>query len=349
MGGGLATGWYLGQQQSEGTEVERGRGSEAGVRSRCVAGWKPACMKMLWLLMCVFVQLALLVARQGIPGGSEGFACLPRSLKPPICKQQALHAGLGLHIGFHKLHAAACQLQLPCLSPFPGLPSAFLCPLPSSVCHPHTDKFAPTRILSMLTPPTPPPHTPKGIGKLVCDARAAGGGKDPIVLPFFHSGMAHVMPYYSGVLRAGNEVTVVVGEPVELGHITCRWGRRPFDSSLDGRGAVDSLDRLPRFPPWCCSCAPGQVACAHRLQLEPCEGPGTFCVHVCTHLVLSEPRCAFLRTPAHAFPPPPARMFACVRAGGASGLDTMTHPYIPGTHCLPLLMCPCALQVQPAR
>lgn len=61
----------------------------------------------------------------------------------------------------------------------------------------------------------------QGIGKLVCDARAASG-RDPLVLPFFHSGMARVMPYYGSTPGVGNTVTVVVGQPVDLGHITCR-------------------------------------------------------------------------------------------------------------------------------
>ncbi|WIA39432.1 hypothetical protein OEZ86_005534 [Tetradesmus obliquus] len=62
----------------------------------------------------------------------------------------------------------------------------------------------------------------QGIGRLVCDAKEAAGGRDPVILPFFHSHMSRVMPFKSAVPRAGHTVTVAVGQPLELGHITCR-------------------------------------------------------------------------------------------------------------------------------
>ncbi|GBG00037.1 phosphate acyltransferase [Raphidocelis subcapitata] len=61
----------------------------------------------------------------------------------------------------------------------------------------------------------------QGIGKLICDARAAAG-RDPVVLPYLHSGMGRVVPYLSALPRAGNEVAVVVGEPLDLSAVTCR-------------------------------------------------------------------------------------------------------------------------------
>lgn len=45
------------------------------------------------------------------------------------------------------------------------------------------------------------------------------------MLPYFHSGMARVMPYLSSLPHVGNEVTVVVGEPLDLSSVTCRWGK----------------------------------------------------------------------------------------------------------------------------
>lgn len=100
-----------------------------------------------------------------------------------------------------------------------------------------------------------------GVGKLVCDARArtdrcggtrpgAGGGggggrpsrpaaepclypapctlfpavpgRDPVVLPFYHSGMGAVLPKRTRRPRTGHDVRVVVGQPVELADLTCR-------------------------------------------------------------------------------------------------------------------------------
>lgn len=36
--------------------------------------------------------------------------------------------------------------------------------------------------------------------------------RDPIVLPFYHSGMGYVLPMSASFFRAAQEVTVVVGE-----------------------------------------------------------------------------------------------------------------------------------------
>lgn len=46
--------------------------------------------------------------------------------------------------------------------------------------------------------------------------------RDPIILPYFHSGMSRVMPFKSMIPRIGQEVVVAVGQPLDLGHITCR-------------------------------------------------------------------------------------------------------------------------------
>lgn len=46
--------------------------------------------------------------------------------------------------------------------------------------------------------------------------------RDPIILPFFHSGMSRVMPFKSSLPRVGQTVVVAVGQPLDLSHITCR-------------------------------------------------------------------------------------------------------------------------------
>lgn len=60
-----------------------------------------------------------------------------------------------------------------------------------------------------------------GVGKVVCDAKRASGGQDPIVLPFFHSNMASVLPIESKIPRIGNKVVVTIGHPLNLSDITC--------------------------------------------------------------------------------------------------------------------------------
>ena len=60
-----------------------------------------------------------------------------------------------------------------------------------------------------------------GVGKVICDARKESGGKDPIVLPFFHSNMASVLPIDSSIPRLGNKVVVTIGDPLDLSDVTC--------------------------------------------------------------------------------------------------------------------------------
>ncbi|KAJ9523269.1 hypothetical protein QJQ45_024065, partial [Haematococcus lacustris] len=60
-----------------------------------------------------------------------------------------------------------------------------------------------------------------GPGKLVCDARRAAGGRDPVVLPFFHSGMGDVLPLKASFFRVGHRIHVTVGQPLDLADLTC--------------------------------------------------------------------------------------------------------------------------------
>lgn len=46
-----------------------------------------------------------------------------------------------------------------------------------------------------------------------------------MVLPFYHSGMGAVQPRGKAFPKVGQHVTITVGEPLELEHITCRCNR----------------------------------------------------------------------------------------------------------------------------
>ncbi|KAG1667040.1 hypothetical protein FOA52_000401 [Chlamydomonas sp. UWO 241] len=62
-----------------------------------------------------------------------------------------------------------------------------------------------------------------GVGKAVCDARGAAGGRDPVILPFYHSNMGSVLPINTPYLpRFGHTVSVTVGQPLDLSDLTCR-------------------------------------------------------------------------------------------------------------------------------
>ena len=47
-----------------------------------------------------------------------------------------------------------------------------------------------------------------------------------MILPFYHSGMARVLPYRAMVPRAGHSVHVMVGQPLDLSHITCKCNQQ---------------------------------------------------------------------------------------------------------------------------
>ena len=38
--------------------------------------------------------------------------------------------------------------------------------------------------------------------------------RDPVIVPFYHSGMARIMPEHGRIPRVGQTVAVTVGEPI---------------------------------------------------------------------------------------------------------------------------------------
>lgn len=75
-----------------------------------------------------------------------------------------------------------------------------------------------------------------------------------MVLPFYHSGMGYVLPMDAKMFSAGQQVTIVVGEPLDLSDVTCRCNapgadQRAVWSELTARvrGAVLELEK--RAPP----------------------------------------------------------------------------------------------------
>lgn len=46
--------------------------------------------------------------------------------------------------------------------------------------------------------------------------------REPIVLPFYHSGMGRILPKGSVIPRIGHTVNVTVGQPIELSDLTAK-------------------------------------------------------------------------------------------------------------------------------
>lgn len=55
--------------------------------------------------------------------------------------------------------------------------------------------------------------------------------RDPIVLPFYHSGMGRILPKGSVIPRVGQTVYVTVGEPIELRDLTRKCNCSSFKQS----------------------------------------------------------------------------------------------------------------------
>ncbi|GLC35250.1 hypothetical protein PLESTB_000585300 [Pleodorina starrii] len=89
-----------------------------------------------------------------------------------------------------------------------------------------------------------------GAGKLVCEARSLAGGRDPTVLPFYHSNMGSVLPLWAKGFSVGHKVEVRVGEPVQLADLTCRCDSSDLGEQQEAwrlitermRGALQELE-----------------------------------------------------------------------------------------------------------
>ena len=46
--------------------------------------------------------------------------------------------------------------------------------------------------------------------------------RDPVIEPFYHSGMARIMPEHGRIPRVGQTVAVTVGEPIDVSDLTCQ-------------------------------------------------------------------------------------------------------------------------------
>lgn len=77
-----------------------------------------------------------------------------------------------------------------------------------------------------------------GVGRVVCDAVVASGGRAPVVLPFYHSGMARVMPYRARLPQVGQRVHVLVGEPVQIEDVACNCNRAGVNQEEVREGPV---------------------------------------------------------------------------------------------------------------
>lgn len=53
--------------------------------------------------------------------------------------------------------------------------------------------------------------------------------RDPLVVPFYHTGMGIIQPRGSTLPRVGRQLHVTIGQPLPLGDLTCRCGRAGED------------------------------------------------------------------------------------------------------------------------
>jgi len=105
--------------------------------------------------------------------------------------------------------------------------------------------------------------------------------RDPVILPFYHSGMARVMPEHGRVPRVGQTVAVTVGEPIDVSDLTCQCS----EGSTNVRQPLDPLTQC------CCTqnstffrtflhehagrMSPCMEANAHKRDLKSLSAEGT--------------------------------------------------------------------------
>lgn len=53
--------------------------------------------------------------------------------------------------------------------------------------------------------------------------------RDPLVVPFYHTGMGIIQPRGSTLPRVGRQLHVTIGRPLPLGDLTCRCGKAGED------------------------------------------------------------------------------------------------------------------------
>ena len=114
-------------------------------------------------------------------------------------------------------------------------------------------------------------HLRWGIGKVFCDAVNATG-KVPSVLPFYHSGMGRILPRKGRVPRAGQEVKVAVGEPIEMKDLALRCRNESEDQTcvwkdVAARVGMALKELETRVPPNLDQ-VPGKEAAENRRKSE---------------------------------------------------------------------------------
>ncbi len=66
--------------------------------------------------------------------------------------------------------------------------------------------------------------------------------RNPAIVPFYHSGMARIMPEHGRIPRVGQTVAVTVGDPIDVSDLTCHCS--------EGGSEVPTLPSLS--PSGCC-------------------------------------------------------------------------------------------------
>ncbi len=95
--------------------------------------------------------------------------------------------------------------------------------------------------------------------------------RDPLVIPFYHSGMAQIMPEHGRIPRVGQTVAVTVGEPIDLSDLTCECS----GANLKVCSLLFQIKRgfnpIQSSKPSSC-----RISCNHMPLRQPCLSPSGF-------------------------------------------------------------------------
>lgn len=93
--------------------------------------------------------------------------------------------------------------------------------------------------------------------------------REPVVLPYYHTGMGAVMPFQARLPRVGHNVTVTFGDPVPLADVTCQCNKKGVDQRQVWRTITKRVEASLQV----CQLCPAPASALAVMCVPPMRGP----------------------------------------------------------------------------